>query len=114
MSFACPKLWESMEGSQTSRFCEACGHDVHNLSLLDRETRARLMEKAKTGRVCGIYFEDLEGNLVTAESESDLLKKIRLIRRAAIAAGALALSSCGTRKEEIPLLGVICPPEEGK
>lgn len=113
-TYACPKLWESMEGSETTRFCESCGHHVHNLSLLDPETRRQLLAKSRSERVCGIFFKDLEGNLVTAESESELAKKMRLIRRAAITAGAIALSSCASRKEEIPLPGIYIPYDGGK
>ncbi|MDA7930515.1 hypothetical protein N9062_02905 [Akkermansiaceae bacterium] len=115
LSFQCPKLWRDMPGLETKRFCEECGHHVRNLSLLDREVRNELLQRAKTERICGAYHQDLDGNLVTAKSQEDLVAKIRALRLTAIASGALALSLASyAKKEEPQIVGIICPPGDDR
>lgn len=111
LSFQCPKLWRDMPGSETKRFCEECRHQVQNLSLLSEEERSELFQRAKTERVCGTYYRDLDGNLVTADSEASLTVKIRALRLAAFAGSAVALASCA-KEEEPQLVGLICAPDE--
>lgn len=122
LSFQCPKLWQNMPGSETERFCDSCGHQVQNLSLLSKEERADLINNSSEQRICGVYHQDLNGNLITANSQDELTRKIKAIRLAAIAAGSLALASCGSSEKEtdtpppnkpVPLdgmvLGYLCP-----
>ena len=111
LSFQCPKLWQDMPGSETKRFCEECGHHVQNLSLLGEEERNELLQRARTERICGRYVQDLDGNLITADSEAGLSAKIRALRLAAIASGAVALASCSKESEPQPV-GIICAPNE--
>ena len=115
LSFQCPKLWENLAGSsETARFCDTCGHHVHNFSLLSKSERLALIEKSREERVCVAYSKNLAGDLLTTPPTDQ--KKRTAARLAAVAAGALALSSCssGTPGQEIPLMGIMCPPEEGK
>lgn len=93
LSFQCPKLLTDMPGSEKECFCDTCGHSVRNLSLMSNSERKEVWEQAKHERVCGIYFEDLYGNLVTAETEAQLIDKMKTLRLAALASGALALSA---------------------
>lgn len=115
LTYECPKHWNSMSGSESERFCEVCQHTVHNLSLLSKSQRAELVANSKTERVCAFFHKDLTGNLITADSADELSRKVKAARLAAIAAGSIALASCGSTPDDIPLPGVICPPaEEGK
>lgn len=125
LSFQCPKLWQNLSGSEKSRFCEACGHDVQNLSLMTRSEREALLQRAKTERVCGTYSQDLEGNLVTARSSRELALKLRTIQIAAATSGGLALASCADKttgpqpvrppgSSQKQVVGYLCPPEEEK
>ena len=83
LSFQCPKLWQDMPGSETKRFCDECGHHVQNLSLLGEEARNQLLQRAKTERICGTYVQDLQGNLITADSPELLYAKSVALRLAA-------------------------------
>ena len=114
LSFQCPKLWESFAGSDTKRFCEACGHNVHNLSRLSESGRKALIEKSKQERVCVAYYQNLAGDLLPNPPEDK--KKRSTIRLAAVAAGAIALSSCTSEPQghDRMTVGMICPPEESK
>jgi len=114
--FECPRLWESMPGSEESRFCDSCGHQVYNLSLLSPQERAQLLARSRKERVCATFCQDLEGRLITANSAQELSAKLKTARLAALAAGSLALSACSRHEpdhgESIPLPGIICAPEE--
>lgn len=116
LAFECPKLWQDMPGSEEKRFCEVCGHHVHNLSLMSDAARKELLQRSRSERICGIYFEDLSGNLITGKSEVELIRKKRALRLTAIASGAIALSSCSgsddSKDQDIPLPGIICLPED--
>ncbi len=113
LSFQCPKLWQDMTGSETKRFCEECGHHVQNLSLLGNEAKNEILERAKTEKICVTYFLDLEGKLISDVSEESLAAKIRALRLAAIASGALALASCSEEeKAPVQAVGLIEAPTE--
>lgn len=117
LSFQCPKLWENLAGSsETERFCDACGHSVHNLSLLSESGRLALIEKSREERVCVAYYKNLAGDLLTSPPADQKKRTAARIAAVAAAAGAIALSSCssGSRDQAIPLMGIMCPPEEGK
>jgi hypothetical protein len=84
--------------------------------------RQELLERAKTEKVCGTYYKDLDGKLVTADSEESLASKVGALRLAAIASGAVAIASCADKTEQREpvrpigsehrqLWGYICPPE---
>lgn len=114
LSFQCPKLWENFSGSDTTRFCKACGYIVHNLSRLSKTERAALLEKSREQRVCVAYHQNLAGDLLVSPPED---RKMRTAARlAAVAAGAIALSSCSAEKhnDNNMVVGMICPPEESK
>ncbi|YCM43873.1 hypothetical protein V2O64_21425 [Verrucomicrobiaceae bacterium 227] len=114
LSFQCPKRWENFSGSDTERFCEACGHHVHNLSRLSQSAREDLMVKAREERVCVAYYKNLTGDLLVSSPEDK--KKGTAARMAAIAAGAIALSSCASDQHDSSemTVGMICPPGESK
>ncbi len=117
LSFQCPKLWEKLTGSSaTRRFCAACGHSVHNLSTLSESERIALIEKSRDQRVCVAYYKNLVGDLLTSPPADQKKRTATRIAAVAAAAGAIALSSCssGLRDKAIPLMGIMCPPEEGK
>ncbi len=84
-----------MKGADTSRYCEACGHTIHNLSALTPEQRAAILKRAKTETICGSYFVRLSGELVTPESALSLreVRGIRQVGIAALSASALALAA---------------------
>ena len=126
LTFECPKLWNSMPGSETERFCDMCQHTVHNLSLLSESERNALIAKSANERVCGTFSKDLSGNLISAGSQEELSRKAKAARLAAIAAGSIALVSCASQDLDLDTsnshpdsadrhfetLGMICPPSE--
>lgn len=67
LSYVCPLKWAQLTGADDGKFCETCGHNVHNISLLSTEQRAALLARAKTERICGAYHARLNGELVTPE-----------------------------------------------
>ena len=119
LSYKCPKLWAKMRGDERVRHCDACNCNVYNLSCLSRDERLSLYQKAKSERVCGAFYQNLEGSLVTA-------KKSSLGKQAGVAAFVTlaALSGCQSPQEPTALedeelesmftFGIICPVEDEK
>jgi hypothetical protein len=50
----CSKVWNQMQGGKRVRFCEHCGHHVHNLSEMNRDD-AQLLLNQSNERVCVRY-----------------------------------------------------------
>ncbi len=95
IAFACPMLWEKMQGNDTTRFCQSCGHHVYNLSALNDHQRAELIARARTEKICGTYQLRLNGELVTPEKPLTPRERLNLkqVGLAALSAGALALAT---------------------
>ena len=53
-TFFCPKLWESMAGDETERFCNKCQKTVHNIENLSVDQRLALLRSPKNS-ICGRY-----------------------------------------------------------
>jgi len=53
-TFFCPKLWESMTGDETERFCSKCQQTVHNIESLSVDQRLALLRSPKNS-ICGRY-----------------------------------------------------------
>lgn len=49
----CSEDWASLSGDERARFCQQCGHHVHNLDELDAGERQRLL--SAPGRKCVAY-----------------------------------------------------------
>ena len=67
LSYVCPLKWEQLTGTDDGKFCETCGHHVHNVSLLSIKERTALLTRAKTEWICGAYHVRLNGELVTPD-----------------------------------------------
>ena len=105
MSFVCPIPWDSLKGSAASRYCSACDRMIPNLSLLSRNEREAILEKAESGTVCAAFYRRLSGELVTVEDErkTDLTGKIRQVGVAVVAVSALGFSTgCVSRDKPKP------------
>ena len=104
-----------MKGGDVSRYCEACGHTIHNLSSLTRDERAAILQRAKTEKICGSYFVRLSGQLVTPEAPL-LPREVRGIRQAgfaALSAGTLALAAgCVSHTPSKEVVAPVEPPAE--
>ena len=64
----CSKEWSQMEGSKRVRFCEHCGHNVHNLSQMNRDD-AQLLLNQSNQRVCVRYSLARDGKVQTLDYE---------------------------------------------
>lgn len=95
LSFACPLPRTALKGPERSKFCEQCGHHVHNISALGVEQRRTILERARTERVCGSYLVRLSGELVTPEAPLSPIERrsIKQFGLAALSAGALAIAA---------------------
>jgi hypothetical protein len=103
-----------MKGSDASRYCEACGHTIHNLSSLTLNQRAAILRRAQVEKICGSYFVRLSGELVTPESPLSP-REIRGIRQVGIAilsASALALVAGCVSHPSGKKAGPQRPPEQ--
>ena len=119
LSYKCPKLWAEMKGDERVRHCDVCNYNVHNLSFLSKSERRDLYRKAKSERICGAFYKNLEGDLVTAE-------KLSFGRKTGVAAMVTlaALSGCQSPQEPTIIedeetewtvtFGIICPVESEK
>ncbi len=105
-------LWEMMRGNDITRFCESCGHHVHNLSALNDHQRAELIARARTEKICGTYQLRLNGELVTPEKPLTPREHLNLkqVGLAALSAGALALAAGCVSKPIPPAPQVMATP----
>jgi hypothetical protein len=95
LSFVCPMPWREMTGHDRRKFCSECGHHVQNLSLLTRDERLSLLERARTERICGAYFVRISGEMVTPERPLTSREHagLRQLTANALATGVLALAA---------------------
>ena len=116
VAFRCPMNWSEMEGDEQKRFCQQCEKTVTDLSALtEEEVRAFVAQEGSRGRACVRILRDEKGRLVTRGCGSNAAASAHVARRAAAvgaAAGGLALASCSSPPEPIPLLGVMCVQPE--
>ena len=112
--------WEELRGDGTERFCEKCQHAVTDLSQMTEAEADDFLAKARMSgkRVCAKIVRRPDGSIVTKDCPKVVAKKrrMRTVAGAVLAAsGGVALSSCASQKEEeIPLLGIICEPQDRK
>ncbi len=95
-SYACPKRWTDMSGTDQRRHCAACDKTVHNLSAMGRERAQRLLDAPSRGEICVTALHDRDRNVVFDR---------RLFRMAA-ATPLLALSTAALADGQIPDLTV--------
>jgi hypothetical protein len=65
----CPMDWDRMPGDDRTRFCEACGKHVYNLSAMRPEERDSLTAKALSGddELCGRLDHRPDGKLFASD-----------------------------------------------
>jgi hypothetical protein len=90
----CSARWDEMVGDARVRFCAHCEKNVFNLSAMTRpEAEALLAEKE--GEMCVRFYRRADGTMLTADCPVGVRRK-RVRRIAALAAGAGALAAAGT------------------
>jgi hypothetical protein len=110
-----------MRGGSRRRFCEACQHDVVNLSALTEREAAEIVARAGAERVCVRYESNEEGRVHFRPEPGALSPALK----ERIAAGALAtltraaaplipvsalLPGCATLPDPAPVLPAPAPP----
>jgi hypothetical protein len=62
----CTQNWNSMQGSEQTKFCSTCHKQVHNLAAMTSEEIATLFREGE-GEICGRIFRRPDGTVVTAD-----------------------------------------------
>lgn len=65
----CSRSWDQMRGDERTRFCDACGLHVHNLSVMSTEEAARHVS-APTDRVCVSFERTSDGRVRTLDYQA--------------------------------------------
>jgi hypothetical protein len=95
----CSARWEDMRGDDTTRRCEQCSLNVHNISSMTRAAaEAFLTEKLATGgRVCGLIYRRADGTILTADCPTGLAAlRAKARRSASRVAATIGLTSLVT------------------
>ena len=66
--YACDVKWEDMKGDSERRFCDRCGHDVHNLIGKSEEEVGAIIAKLGPG-FCGQFSVRKDGRVALGECE---------------------------------------------
>jgi hypothetical protein len=95
----CDEDWSRMAGEGAVRRCEACAHEVHDLSAMRREDAHALLQSRGEARLCVRYRVDASGELIFADDApvgrlSAQLDGARRLLAAAALAAPLLLSAC--------------------
>jgi hypothetical protein len=90
----CSARWDEMIGDARVRFCAHCEKNVYNLSAMTREEAQALLVE-KEGNLCARFYRRADGSTLTADCPVGVRRK-RVRRIAAVAAGAGALAALGT------------------
>jgi len=62
----CKASWDKMEGDERVRHCEACRHNVYNLSGMTRAEAETLVAGAE-GRLCVRFYRRPDGTMLTTD-----------------------------------------------
>jgi len=62
----CPKSWDKMEGDNSKRFCEDCGHHVYNFAGMTRDQAETLLRETE-GRLCARIYRREDGAVMTSD-----------------------------------------------
>jgi hypothetical protein len=82
---SCGQSWAEMRGGARLRFCEACQHDVVNLSALTEREASEVVGRAGAERLCVRYESDHEGRILFRAEPREAAAGLR----GRVAAGAL-------------------------
>ncbi|NOU28826.1 MAG: hypothetical protein HOO96_13050 [Polyangiaceae bacterium] len=88
----CEVAWDSMTGSETSRFCGDCQKQVYNLSAMSEREAQGFLESVAMQGACVRFYRRPDGTVMTAECDVAGAARRRRLR---IGAAALALTSLG-------------------
>ena len=62
----CPADWDSMIGSERTRFCRQCELNVYNLSAMSRHEAESLIARSE-GRLCVRFYRRKDGSIITQD-----------------------------------------------
>lgn len=88
----CEVAWDSMTGSETSRFCGDCQKQVYNLSAMSEREAQGFLESVAMQGACVRFYRRPDGTVMTAECDVAGAARRRRLR---IGAAALAFTSLG-------------------
>lgn len=86
----CEFSWDDLKGDDTTRFCDRCNLNVHNLSQMSEPEIADLLAR-KNGRLCVFAYRRDDGTIVTDRCPR-ALRKLRNRITAYAASALLTLS----------------------
>lgn len=90
----CPLIQELFVNVGGCRFCDQCGHQVHNLSEMSAAERKRLMKDYQAGkRVCVAYRITATGEMQTAPARTGFGMRIRRLIGATVPFGLAACAA---------------------
>ena len=88
----CHVPWDSMEGSERTRYCRKCKLHVHNVSAMSREEADLFLVKLASGeRHCGRIYRRPDGTVMSRDCRK-VLKGIMARRWIAVCLAAAILS----------------------
>lgn len=108
----CHADWYAMTGDHRVRFCDSCRRHVYNLSAMDVEEAAALIEKTE-GQICIRLFRRTDGAVLTEDCPvgEELARRKRRMVVSGLALGAAAAVTLSA-VAFIPLLELASSPSE--
>src|ERR1041385_6718258 len=87
----CHAAWYAMTGDHRARLCDSCRRHVYNLSAMEVEEAAALIEKTE-GQICIRLFRRADGTVLTEDCPvgEELTRRKRRMVVSGLALGAAA------------------------
>lgn len=93
----CPARWEEMMGSESTRYCDSCRHNVYDISAMTR-AEAEMLLSQREARTCIRYYRRADGTIMTADCPvgARTIRQRLMNRVRTFSAALLALLAGGT------------------
>lgn len=87
----CSADWDSMDGDERKRFCQACKLNVYNVAELSPKEVGDLLSTSRGGRVCMQIYRRRDGTVITRDCPVAVQRVKKAFKR-----GVAAIAGLGT------------------